>query len=226
MVPLIEITKIRKSNHSNGAAAHPHNNDDHPLRATSISTIAGRNAHGVSFNTLLDNRQVDDLHVIQIHTLDGGYNSGRTIHLRTATDAGCDEWISLLRAACARAARRGSPGPLASLQRRVRALYNHTAFQAAVASLIFACFLVNVVQMELYSTSAPPPGSPFAVLELVFCVAFAAELLVNLAANFLLPFVRDPWNWIDVTVVAVSLAALARDDVPGVNALRLVRTLR
>ena len=226
MVPLDEMTKIRKVLHSDGAPTIPQNSESSINRSASITPVSARHYRGVSFHALFEARQGDDLHVFQIQTVDGGYNSGRTIHLRTTSDAACEEWVALLRTAAARAARRGSPGLCAGLQRRVRALHNHSAFQAAVAALIFACFLANVVQMELLSTAAPPPGSPFAYLEAIFCAAFAAELLVNLAANFLLPFARDPWNWLDVTVVAISLAALARDDVPGVNALRLVRTLR
>ena len=77
----------------------------------------------------------------------------------------------------------------------MRTIYQHDAMQAAVAALIFSCFLANVAQTELLSSSQPQPGSIFAILEVVYCAAFAFELLLNIAANFPFPFCSDPWNW-------------------------------
>ncbi len=31
----------------------------------------------------------------------------------------------------------------------------------------------------------------------VFAALFTAELLINMAANLVRPFLRDPWNWFD-----------------------------
>ncbi len=109
-------------------------------------------------------------------------------------------------------------------------MYQHPWFQAAVAVLIFTCFVFNVAQTELQFLSPPARGSDLdkamASLEIFFTVAFALELALNFASNFLRPFLRDPWSLFDTIVIALSAAAIADDGLPGVAALRLVRTLR
>ncbi len=42
-------------------------------------------------------------------------------------------------------------------------------------------------------------GGPsfYGTVDTVFAALFTAELLLNLAANLVRPFFRDPWNWFD-----------------------------
>ena len=190
LIPLMEITKVLKSVHIDKTISH-----DRSADLTKSSLLASRSLHATSIGALFDSQSEGDLFVMEIHTVEGGYNSGRSYHFRIPSEADCDAWIAAVRAACSHAALHGGPTRLAVLRGRMRALYQHDALQAAVAVLIFSCFLANVAQTELLSASQPPPGSPFAILEVVFCAAFAAELLLNVAANFPLPFSSDPWNW-------------------------------
>ncbi len=42
-------------------------------------------------------------------------------------------------------------------------------------------------------------GGPsfYGTADTVFAALFTAELLINMAANLVRPFFRDPWNWFD-----------------------------
>ena len=59
-------------------------------------------------------------------------------------------------------------------------------------------------------------------LDLVFVVAFTAELLLNLYANWWRPFVTNAWSLFDLVVVTLSIVSLA----PVGLSLRLVLLLR
>ena len=37
----------------------------------------------------------------------------------------------------------------------------------------------------------------YGTADIVFASFFTAELLLNMAANLVRPFLRDPWNWFD-----------------------------
>ena len=46
--------------------------------------------------------------------------------------------------------------------------------------------------------AADSSGSSFyGTADTVFAALFTAELLLNMAANLVHPFFRDPWNWFD-----------------------------
>jgi voltage-gated sodium channel len=62
-------------------------------------------------------------------------------------------------------------------------------------------------------------------LDRFFTFIFAAELLMNMFANWFHPFVSNRWNFFDVIVIVLSLIALALADLP-INVLRLVRAFR
>ena len=170
----------------------------------------------------------EGLYIIHIQTIEGGYNSGKAYYLNTSSDSCCEEWIQCLRIACEQARLNAEPGHIVRAQRRLRQFYESTRFQSLIAALIFLCFLANILQTEIQGplASSAAPAYVFSSLEIFFTVVFALELVINFAANYLWPFIYDPWNWFDSVVVAVSLASLAVDFLPGVVALRFVRTLR
>jgi hypothetical protein len=62
-------------------------------------------------------------------------------------------------------------------------------------------------------------------LNMVFTIIFAIELLINLCANWFLPFFKSGWNIVDLIVVVLSLAALGPIDLP-ITVLRMMRAFR
>jgi hypothetical protein len=174
---------------------------------------------------------MSNLHIVQVQTIEGGLNCGKTYHLRCQSEEQCDAWVDAIQSAHSRAIRIASPSTLVLHQRRLRAAYHHPSFQSAVAVLISACFLANVIQTELELNGAIPPGgavdSALVTFEAFFTVCFVLELALNIVAHSLWPFLRDPWNLLDFVAVAVSVAALADyDGLYNLAHLRLARTLR
>jgi hypothetical protein len=59
--------------------------------------------------------------------------------------------------------------------------------------------------MLLGDPDGPPPGPTpdstdlvFHVLEIFFTALFSCELVMNMAAFWLRPFLADPWSWFDM----------------------------
>jgi hypothetical protein len=212
MIPLMEIVKLRRARLIPGQ-------DQARADIASLQPLTSlRNTSGTDPS---ENREEPVVCALQILTAAGGYNSGRSYYLNLGTAAARNDWLQAVRAARRESARRASPNAARALQRRLRVLYRSPPLQAAIAALIFACFLANVVQTEFQASTGA-----FAALELAFAAVFAAELALNLAAHFLWPFLCDPWNVFDACVVVTSLVSLGADSTPAVSPLRLVRTLR
>jgi hypothetical protein len=51
---------------------------------------------------------------------------------------------------------------------------------------------------QLFQAQITGGDDMFAIIDIVFASLFATELLVNIAAHFFTPFIRDPWNWFDM----------------------------
>jgi hypothetical protein len=183
-IPLQEILDFRKRH-------------DVPRQTDDDSKIAPKVA---KLSSLFDNAEGSgDIHMIQIRTKEGGYNSGRTYYFNCEDEETCNAWIRILRPACddALVRQRAGPGFLLKLQLRSRRLSQSIAVQGLVAFLIFMSFLSNIIQTELEfpdgSESADRAQVAYDRLEFFFTVVFAAELALNLVANFFWPFVTDPW---------------------------------
>jgi len=76
--------------------------------------------------------------------------------------------------------------------------------------------------------------SNFAILDMVFTLIFLVEMLLKMVADgFVLhpkAYLRNPWNWIDCTVVVISMvstfASNSDSNLKSFKALRSVRALR
>ena len=68
-------------------------------------------------------------------------------------------------------------------------------------------------------------GRAIDLINTSFTLIFAAELLVNLFANWLRPFVGNSWSLFDFFVVVLSLITLGPLDLP-ISILRALRVLR
>jgi len=103
--------------------------------------------------------------------------------------------------------------------------YNTDKIQIGVAILIFLNFVQNAIEAQV-----PEPGNEllfgFAFCELFFTVAFGLELVLNMVANWFVPFWQSGWNIFDFVVVMVGLLSMVLSGLPGVSTLRLMRAFR
>ena len=71
-------------------------------------------------------------------------------------------------------------------------------------------------------------GSLLAFLNFLFTMFFAAELGIFAYSHWFLPFIKDPWSWLDMFVVSMCIASLIiSDEHTGfVRIMRAFRVLR
>ena len=93
-------------------------------------------------------------------------------------------------------------------------------------------FAVNIAEAQLNPQLIGPDGSktPTALsldrLDFCFTCIFVAELLVNLYANWLGPFLRNGYNVVDAAVIVLSVATLAGASVLPMSVVRTMRAFR
>jgi hypothetical protein len=143
LIPLYEVVDIRKRRDLPGEEGRKKNSIDDRLERKIIC----------------DN---SDLHILQIRTMEDGYNSGRTYYLNTRFEDACNEWLGVLRIETDKAILMKQAGPkvLTRVRYYIRKWYRLNAVQCFVALLIFASFLVTIIQTEMAGplSSEPSPA--------------------------------------------------------------------
>ena len=220
-IPLHEILDIKKRTDMPGVTGGQAHIDSTYQARTNLAALFDEEV------------QHHDLHIIQIRTIEGGHNSGRTYYLNAETGDDCKAWIDTLSAAAdAAEVRHLATGPsfLHRSRRLLRRLYNTRMTQFFVGALILISFAINIAQAELQldpaSAERRRADAFFQTMEYILTALFTAELLVNMAAHWFWPFFTSGWCLFDLVVIAFSLFAIAAPDFPAITALRLVRTLR
>jgi hypothetical protein len=93
-------------------------------------------------------------------------------------------------------------------------------------------FAVNIADAQLSPQLFGPDGSKTAAaasldrLDFCFTCLFVVELLVNLYANWLAPFLRSAYNVVDAAVIVLSVATLAGASVLPMSVVRTLRAFR
>jgi hypothetical protein len=90
----------------------------------------------MSISSLLDEHEGGGLHIIEIYTVQGGYNCGKVYHLNATSEGMRVSWAAALESSTADALKRAAPHPLAVYQRRLRHIYRHPWFQSGVAVIM------------------------------------------------------------------------------------------
>lgn len=121
--------------------------------------------------------------------------------------------------------RRAKEAEVSAMKRLAIKFHNNTSTQIFFAGLIFANFAISAVEAQIQPLT-PKEKDIFEIFELFFTVVFAAELLINMYANFFCKFWRSAWNWFDFLVVMISLISLGISNMPGITVLRLFRAFR
>mmetsp|Transcript_24825 Transcript_24825/g.49808 ORF Transcript_24825/g.49808 Transcript_24825/m.49808 type:complete len:422 (-) Transcript_24825:2536-3801(-) len=111
-------------------------------------------------------------------------------------------------------------------RKKVKRFYQAMPVQLVVSSVILVSFLANILQKELdpYPSEYQKYRATWEAIDEVSTYFFIVELLVNLYGSFLKPFLRDGWNWLDMTVVVVGIISIA--NIEGASQLKIVRIVR
>ena len=118
LIPLYEIVDVKKRGDIPGSDSTVSLGATDLSKATKNSSSIGSSLRRKTMANLLQNNDRETLHIIQVRTIENGYNSGRTYYLRLESLDACNDWLLLLRTAADRAFMLKKAGP--SLFRRIR----------------------------------------------------------------------------------------------------------
>ncbi len=183
--------------------------------------------------------------MLQIQTIEDGFNSGRTYYLKAPSDAVCRNIVRELTKISTKARKLAeSRSKWLRYQKKVLAFYHSLPFQSFICITIVTVssftlpshdyiwhhsdhfvqnFAANIADVQLSNES--PYHTVIAKIDILFTSIFTGELLINAYAHWMRPFLSDLWNAFDVVVIVLSLVALGPIDLP-VSLLRLVRAFR
>ncbi|XP_067877715.1 sodium channel protein 1 brain-like [Heterodontus francisci] len=89
-------------------------------------------------------------------------------------------------------------------------------------SVIIGTIFVNMLLLAM--------NKNFAIVDLIFTGIYTLEVIIKvLSRGFALhsfSYLRNPWNWLDFTVVLLAYLTLAFPKIPGLSALRAFRALK
>ena len=159
MIPLYEVLDVKKKQQNPDESSESAPPQDSAGRRLKISPTF----KNLRVSSLIGDRP-SSFHdsnspVIQIRTVEDGYNSGKMYLLRAPSDESSTSWVLAIRAAAHQAVmlKQAGPGLLRKLQFRVRRLYRGVVAQIFVAALIFLSFLANILQTELLASDPDGP---------------------------------------------------------------------
>ena len=146
LIPLFEVLDIRKRHDSPNEEAI----SNQRLSASDQKPFHQQGSmRGMTMTSLIGEGASGSQNIIQIRTVESGYNSGRTYFLKIESADACNDWVNQLRIASERALmlKQAGPSVLHKLRLHIRTAYRSTAAQFFVAVLIFLSFVVNIVQV-------------------------------------------------------------------------------
>ena len=154
--------------------------------------------------------------------------SGRALVLQAKTPGERAEWLSVLSADVKRAkeAVKGKKDLLTRCRHKVYKIYHSHQAQCFVGLVIMASYATAIAASQMLPEKGSAEANTFYILEVVFTIIFAAELLVNAFGSWFWDFITDGWSVFDAIVVAISIAGLIQTSLPAVNVLRLVRVFK
>jgi hypothetical protein len=182
-----------------------------------------------SFKSMINLQESDGIeYLFDITTRAEELGSASRYLLRAANKRDLDALIRSLRQAQERyLANLPGTSKLQRLQGRLAGFYAEYTSWGVMAALIFINFFLDVIQAEMQPAPDSDAARAFHATDILFTCLFALDLLINLLAHSLLPFLRQGWNLLDLLVISLSIASLAMDNgSSGINSLRTIRAIR
>jgi len=171
--------------------------------------------------------------VLEIFTLDGGFNDGRVSSMRAANQEEALSWTQtiqeLAQHEAARCKAANEKTLFQKMQISAKKIYEHSIIQMGSAAMVGINFVIMALQYELMpskDTQDPDVKRAFDAIEYAFTVVFSLELCLNMLAYWCKEFWGDMGNVMDFGVVLISILSIFLEDLPGVSLLRLIRIFR
>ena len=206
-IQLLEITHLECPH-----AAQTKRMQADPLQGKAIMRVLNTRRHDSQQNIadeLLKQEAFDEdeadlvLIILSAQDIEG---SGRPTTLKFESAQMRDAWHVDLEAArvaaCERRTRELDTGALSRLQRHTLGLFNSNLVQYTVGLVILSSFFLSVYAAQYRFEPGTAEAQTIKVLEYLFSAVFAAELCINMFANWFWPFFSDGWSVFDLVVVA------------------------
>ena len=211
---------------SKAAAAKPHERTDgavHGNTPNPVEAPAQRNSvFWRSSDAFVDEKRAAfayslDTVSFALFTQPHGYFRGRVFVFQCESRATAEQWTELItRVLCQRKDDQTVKiSAIGIARRRVRWLYVGEKCQIVIALIIGSNFVVNMAETQLIKRMTPEANSIFENVDLGYTIFFTVELMINMFGTLPLDFFREPWNYFDSFVVAISLSALVLILLPG-----------
>ena len=125
--------------------------------------------------------------------------SGRALVLQAKTPGERAEWLSVLSADVKRAkeAVKGKKDLLTRCRHKVYKIYHSHQAQCFVGLVIMASYATAIAASQMLPEKGSAEANTFYILEVVFTIIFAAELLVNAFGSWFWDFITDGWSVFD-----------------------------
>lgn len=121
LIPLYEVAEVKKRNDIPGESS---NSTAHENGASDNAKTTSASVRSIRLSSLMvDVDSTAPVHVVQIRTIENGYNSGRTYYFKAESDEECTEWVNRLRAESDHAVMLKQAGPAHSQQSSESYLY-------------------------------------------------------------------------------------------------------
>ena len=225
-IPLHEITKIGRVEKDEGIK-------EHQAAAHGTRDVVKKNLKpDYEFeDSEPDEAKPEDLlehtRILQLNTGVDGFNFGRTYKLRFKDDITMEEWKSKLLTLQASATRSYSRGSyIERHQRKIREFSESITMQYATSLLIVANFGTEALSLQFHFEYDTSEAQVLRTLDILFTLVYLLELLVDMSANLVWRFFKNPWSWFDLLIVGISLMSWGPLNLEFVKTARFLRVFR
>jgi len=166
--------------------------------------------------------------IIQLETRATEEHCGRTYMLRAKNPEEREQWVSSMSDCIERAQKSAKMrNRFLLIQSVCRKFLRKTLVRWFFALCIMASFICDAIEMQYLplGRGESQMGRTFFIMELIFTILFAVELLVNMTAHWFFEFWGDSWSLFDTVVVFASIVSVATDGT-NIKSIRMVRVLR
>ena len=98
--------------------------------------------------------------------------------------------------------------------------------QYATSLLIVANFGTEALSLQFHFEYDTSEAQVLRTLDILFTLVYLLELLVDMSANLVWRFFKNPWSWFDLLIVGISLMSWGPLNLEFVKTARFLRVFR
>lgn len=136
----------------------------------------------------------DSEHILSIETIQNGYNFGRVFLLQVGSEETLDRWLHALerfRVEETQAFNRRTY--ISRKQSALSSFYESKLVQYIVAFLIMSNFAIEAFSLQVRFDPDSQQAQHLRNIDVCFTLAFFVELIINMSANLVWKFLKNPW---------------------------------